>query len=100
MMKGARESGAYTIQPKNTKNSFNVYCDMETDGGGWTILLKRQDGSVDFYRNWTDYKNGFGNLEGEHWLGLDNMYLLTNLSGDPPQLRVDLADWEGDTAFC
>ena len=72
---------------------------METDGGGWTILLKRQDGSVDFYRNWTDYKSGFGNLEGEHWLGLDNMYLLTHQSSDPPQLRVDLADWEGNTSF-
>ena len=72
---------------------------METDGGGWTVLLKRQDGSVDFYRNWTDYKNGFGNLEGEHWLGLDNMYLLTHQSSAPPQLRVDLADWEGNTAF-
>ena len=54
---------------------------------------------MDFYLNWTDYKNGFGNHEGEHWLGLDNMYLLTNLSGVPPQLRVDLADWEGNTAF-
>ena len=72
---------------------------METDGGGWTVLLKRQDGSVDFQRNWTDYKNGFGNLEGEYWLGLDNMHLLTNLSGFTAQLRVDLADWEGNTAF-
>ena len=71
-----------------------VFCDMETDGGGWTVLLKRQDGSVDFYRNWTDYKSGF-----LHWLGLDNMYLLTHQSSDPPQLRVDLADWEGNTAF-
>ena len=98
-MKGASQSGVYTIQPNNSNNSFKVYCDMETDGGGWTVLLKRQDGSVDFYRNWTDYKNGFGNLDGEYWLGLDNMYLLTNLSGDPPQLRVDLADWEGNTSF-
>ena len=98
-MKGASQSGVYTIQPNNSNNSFKVYCDMETDGGGWTVLLKRQDGSVDFYRNWTDYKNGFGNLEGEYWLGLDNMYLLTHHSGDPPQLRVDLADWEGNTVF-
>ena len=99
MTQGANESGVYNIQPNNTNSSFNVYCDMETDGGGWTDLLKRQDGSVDYYLNWTDYKNGFGNLEGEHWLGLDNMYLLTNQSSDPPQLRVDFADWEGNTAF-
>ena len=71
----------------------------QTEGGGWTILLRRQDGSVDFYLNWTDYKRGFGNLEGEHWLGLDNMYFLTHQSSSPPQLRVDLADWEGNTGF-
>ena len=98
-MQGCNESGVYSIRPTNVSNTINVFCDMETDGGGWTLLLKRQDGSVDFYRNWTDYKSGFGSLEGEHWLGLDNMYLLTNLSGDPPQLRVDLADWEGNTSF-
>ena len=65
----------------------------------WRQTEERQDGSVDFYRNWTDYKRGFGNLEGEHWLGLDNIHLLTNLSGVTAQLRVDLADWEGNTAF-
>ena len=99
MTQGANESGVYNIQPNNTNSSFNVYCDMEADRGGWTVLLKRQDGSVDFQHNWTDYKRGFGNLEREHWLGLENMHLLTHQSSDPPQLRVDLADWEGNTAF-
>ena len=90
-------SGKYWLNTSTVP--IQVFCDKETDGGGWTVLLKRQDGSVDFYLNWTDYKNGFGNLEGEHWLGLENMYLLTHQSSDPPQLRVDLADWEGNTAF-
>ena len=87
------------FHPNNTNSSFNVYCDMKIDGGGWTVLLKRQEGSVNFFLNWTDYKIGFGDLEGEHWLGLENMYLLTHQSSDPPQLRADLADWEGNTAF-
>ena len=99
IMRGYTESGVFTIQPNNTKNTFSVYCDMDTDGGGWSVLLRRQDGSVDFQRNWTDYKSGFGYGEGEHWLGLDNMHLLTHQSSDPPQLRVDLADWEGNTTF-
>ena len=97
MMQGHTNSGTYTLHPINASSPLDVYCDMETDGGGWTVLLKRQDGSVDFYLNWTDYKNGFGNLEGEHWLGLDNIHLLTHQSSDPPQLRVDLADWESMT---
>ncbi|MGH0164740.1 UNVERIFIED_CONTAM: hypothetical protein FKN15_057699 [Acipenser sinensis] len=33
-----------------------VFCDMETSGGGWTVLQHRMDGAVDFHRPWKDYK--------------------------------------------
>ena len=42
---------------------------MKTDGGGWTVFHKRFDGFVGFYRGWEEYKNGFGDLNGEFWLG-------------------------------
>ena len=74
--KGNRLSGVYTVNPDN-EIPFQVYCDMHTDGGGWTVFQRRMDGSVDFYRNWNDYVNGFGDLKGEFWLGLEKIYRLT-----------------------
>ena len=76
---------------------MQVYCDMETDGGGWTVFQRRQDGSVDFYRYWTDYENGFGNLIGEFWLGLSKIHRLTKEGSNT--LRVELEDFEGNTAY-
>ena len=70
---------------------------METDGGGWTVFQRRQDGSVDFFRYWTDYENGFGDLAGEFWLGLSKIHRLTKEGSNT--LRVDLGDFEGNTAY-
>ena len=70
---------------------------METDGGGWTVFQRRQDGSVYFYRYWTDYENGFGNLTGEFWLGLSKIHRLTKEGSNT--LRVDLGDFQGNTAY-
>ena len=70
---------------------------MTTDGGGWTVFQKRLDGSVDFYRNWIDYKNGFGDMSGEFWLGLDKINQLTR--NKDMELRVDLEDFEGAKKF-
>ena len=70
---------------------------METDGGGWTVFQRRQDGSVDFNRYWTDYENGFGNLNGEFWLGLSKINRLTKEQSNT--LRVDLGDFDGNTSY-
>ena len=70
---------------------------METDGGGWTVFQRRQDGSVDFYKYWTEYENGFGNLTGEFWLGLGKINRLTKEQSNT--LRVDLGDFDGNTSY-
>ncbi|CAH3190779.1 unnamed protein product, partial [Porites evermanni] len=92
---GFRTSGVYTIDPDNT-GAFDVYCDQKTAGGGWTVFQKRVDGSVDFYLGWDDYKRGFGNLNGEFWLGLDKIHRLTK---GRSKLRVDLEDFDNQTAY-
>ena len=76
---------------------MQVLCDMTTDGGGWTVFQRRLDGSVDFYLGWDSYKNGFGNLSGELWLGNDNLHRLT--VADDVILRVDLEDFENDIRY-
>ena len=86
----------YTINPDGGK-PIQVFCDMTTDGGGWTVFQKRLDGSVDFYLNWESYKNGFGDLSGEFWLGNDNLHRLT--AADHVMLRVDLEDFEGNITY-
>ena len=60
------------------------------------MVQKRLDGSVLFDRGWSDYKNGFGNLDGEFWLGLEKIHHLTK---SPSKLRVDLEDFDGETSY-
>ena len=61
------------------------------------MFQKRRDGSVHFYRAWDAYKRGFGNLNGEFWLGLDKIHRLTVSSSN--KLRVDLENIHGKKAF-
>ena len=75
-----------------------VYCDMETDGGGWTVFQRRKDGSVDFNREWNDYERGFGDVEGDYWLGLTFLHQLLQLNG-ANELRIDLKDYSGNSAY-
>ena len=92
---GFNESGVYTIDPGDGYGPFEVYCD--TDGGGWAVFQRREDGSVDFYRDWVDYENGFGDLGKEFWLGLDKINRLTKESLQT--IRFDLSDFDGNSRY-
>ena len=94
-----QRSGVYTIFPPVCGNGggLRVFCDMDTDGGGWTVLLRREDVAdhQDFSMGWDSYKWGFGNLSSEFWLGNEYLNLLTSM--DEMQLRVDLKDWDNNS---
>jgi len=94
---GTRGSGVYFVQPLDGKPGFDIWCDMRTNGGGWNVFMKRQDGSVDFYRPWSDYKHGFGEPTGEYWLGLNKLNRLSKTM--PHKLRIDLTAFDGGKKF-
>ncbi|KAJ8028713.1 Ryncolin-2 [Holothuria leucospilota] len=95
---GVTTDGVYTIFPTGWEQSgFEVYCEMESNGGGWTVFQRRVNGSVDFYRNWTSYKEGFGMLTREFWLGNDKIHTLTQQRNY--QLRIDALNSLGGSHY-
>ncbi|KAJ3664115.1 hypothetical protein Zmor_008308 [Zophobas morio] len=93
--KGHNASNFYYIKP--SLQPFLVLCDMKTRGGGWTYVLNRFNGSQNFTLGWADYKRGFGNIGGEFWLGLDNLYYLTGQQVH--EMLVELEDWESKKVY-
>lgn len=92
--KGNTEDGVYGINP-NGHGFISALCDQQTNGGGWIVLQRRLDGSVNFYRDWNSYKRGFGDLTSEFWLGNDNIHKIT---AKDSQLLVELKDFDNLTA--
>nr|XP_050029116.2 techylectin-5A-like [Dermacentor andersoni] len=92
---GQRTSGVYTVFHESAgRSGQDVYCDMQTDGGGWTVIQKRGqygNNAFYFYRNWTQYANGFGDPAKEYWIGNQALHTLT--SGEKAMaLRVFLGN--------
>ncbi|XP_034039115.1 tenascin-N [Thalassophryne amazonica] len=90
MKNGNKKSGIYTIYVNNNRSRpMEVYCDMDTDEGGWLVLQRRNTGKLDFMKRWRQYVAGFGNMTEEFWHGLDKIYDLTN-TPIQYELRFDL----------
>ncbi|MED6247926.1 hypothetical protein ATANTOWER_021387 [Ataeniobius toweri] len=101
--KGATTSGLYYVKPSKAQAQFLVYCEIDNFGRGFTVIQRRRDGSVDFFKDWIQYKEGFGYLSPddttEFWLGNEKIHLLTTSSTLPTVLRVELVDWEGNKRY-
>ena len=96
-------SGVYNLSLGRASSQPPVlaYCDMDTDGGNWTVF-QRRDGTLgapherqSFTQNWESYKHGFGSLTGEFWWGNQNIHSLTKAKGRQYELRVYLTSTKG-----
>ncbi|XP_056426602.1 angiopoietin-related protein 6 isoform X3 [Hyla sarda] len=90
---GQKSSAIYLLKPRNSSQIMQAWCDQENHEGGWTVIQRRQDGSTNFFKTWHNYKHGFGNLDNEYWLGLENIYWLTKQGSY--KLLILMDDWQG-----
>ncbi|XP_050092939.1 fibrinogen-like protein A [Anopheles aquasalis] len=90
-------SAVYFIRVKSDSAPIKVYCEMEKFDGGWIVLQHRFNGSVNFFRNWADYRDGFGEMDSEFWLGLKHVHQLTDAR--PHELIVEVKDFSGNYGY-
>jgi len=86
------ESGIYRVKVPGLRN-FEAACNEE----GWMTIQRRIDGSENFTRDWESYKNGFGDVRKEFFIGLEKLYLMTDQR--PCELVIKLGDPNGTTKY-
>ncbi|SPP82304.1 ficolin-1-like [Drosophila guanche] len=91
-----RAHGIYTIMMPSME-SFQVFCDARIAGPGWTVIARRTNGELNFYRSWEESKRGFGDLGGNFFIGLDKLHAITK--SETHELYVHLEDFEGNTRY-
>ncbi|KRF79346.1 angiopoietin-related protein 7 [Drosophila virilis] len=94
--KSCLPAGVQSIKVKG-EVPFFVACDSVTAGIGWTVIQRRTDGSVDFFRNWSEYAQGFGSSDGEYWIGLRKLHKMTN--SQRHELYVKLVDQNDEVRY-
>lgn len=94
-------SGIYRINPSGIvgQGSFTVFCDMSLQDGGWTVILRRVNDATSFNRKWLPYRNGFGNLNKNFWLGLQKIKEITDYSTSLFELYVGLENFGGQVRY-
>nr|AAL28518.1 GM10015p [Drosophila melanogaster] len=84
--------GILKVQLTPESESFYVSCDED-----WTVILSRTSDDVNFERGWLDYRDGFGNLAGDFFIGLNKLHALT--SSALHELRIVMEDFSGNVAY-
>ncbi|PIK55698.1 fibrinogen-like protein A [Apostichopus japonicus] len=93
----SRNDGVYVIKPDGYPEPFEVSCNNSLGDGGWTVIQRRKDSSINFNRTWDEYENGFGFLSHEFWLGNEKISYITNQR--KYQLRMDITTESGCSFF-
>ncbi|XP_030567213.1 angiopoietin-related protein 7 isoform X2 [Drosophila novamexicana] len=86
-------NGILKLQLTPESESFYVPCEDD----GWTVIMNRSSDDISFERSWLEYKEGFGNLAGDFFIGLDKLHALT--SSALHELRIWLQDFDGNVAI-
>ncbi|KAL4229349.1 Microfibril-associated glycoprotein 4 [Mactra antiquata] len=87
---GFQKDGIYTISLETGPRL--VRCDQ--NNGGWTVIQRREYGEESFYRSGQLYVDGFGEVYGDYWIGLENIRYLTETSSS---LVIEMETF-GDTS--
>ncbi|XP_067940463.1 angiopoietin-related protein 1-like [Watersipora subatra] len=91
---GERNNGAvYTLYTDPESAPVLAVCQFD-DQSGWTVIQRRLDGTIDFNRGWDEYDHGFGNPQGEYWIGLENIFHLTKKN---QKMSIFLEDHESQS---
>lgn len=90
-------SGKYNLKPDGFRHPFEAICRQTQFGKGWLVVLQQYDRNLDYNRSWDEYKNGFGSLDREFWMGLEMLHQLT--SSRPHELLVELETSNGSYLY-